>query len=326
MFATVTGALPRTTAAGVDLDEVERRVEEGHVDPGELPAASDELVRELLAEQEAAGLEPLTDGQAWTRDLHGHLADALVSSGSPAWAGPILVDAWRRAASATELAVKQALPGPYTLGRRLAGGRDAEDLTLAVADALAREVAALAVAGCPLIEVEEPAATGIGEDGASRELFVEAQRRLLRHAQGTHVSLAVTGGDAATAGDATFFETPYDSFLFDLIAGPDHWRLVANAPSELGIVCGALDVRAEVADEPAILVWAAHYAASTGGRGLARVGLSSASSLRHLTRERAARKLRALGAAARIATGSDEEITAALDPRAIRRRRHVRLG
>ena len=325
MFATLTGALPRRTLDGVDLAALELGAAQGLLDPADLAAAADALVRELVVEQEAAGLEPVTDGQVRVADLGAAVAGALGVTAEPGapparWTGPILMDAWRFAAGVTSRAVKQALPGPYTLGRRFAADRRGER-TLALADALAHELAALAAAGCPLVEVEEPAACEIGVDERERALFVDAQRRLLVGAGGTHASLAVVGGDASAAAPETFFATGYASFLFDLIAGPDDWRLITRAPGERGIVCGALDARDDADDDPALLVWAAHYAASTRGRGLARVGLSTSSSLGHLSRERAGRKMRALGEAARIAAaGSVEEIAAALDPRAIDRR------
>jgi methionine synthase II (cobalamin-independent) len=324
MFATVTGALPRRSHDGLDLDALADAVAAGAADPATLDAATEALVQDWLVEQVTAGLEPLTDGQVRTPDLAATVADALgLDAGSDArWTAPILVATWRAAAASADRAVKQAIPGPYTLARRDAPvGSPAEERatrSLAIADALAHEIAALATAGCPLVEVEEPAAVAIGTDEAERELFVETQRRLLRDAGTLHASLAVVGGDASAAGEATFVETPYASFLFDLIAGPDDWRLIARTPGQRGIVCGALDARAEATDDPALLVWAAHYAASTGGRGLARVGLSTSSSLRGLTHERAVAKLRVLGDAARIAgAGSVDAIAAALDPRAI---------
>jgi hypothetical protein len=111
---------------------------------------------------------------------------------------------------------------------------------------------------------------------------------------------------------------PFSSYAFDLIAGPDNWRLIADAPADRGIVCGALDPSADSADRPELLIWAAHYAASIRGRGLVRVGLANASSLGGLTRERARVKLEVLATAARLAaTASPEELAAALDPRAV---------
>jgi hypothetical protein len=70
-------------------------------------------------------------------------------------------------------------------------------------------------------------------------------------------------------------------------------------------------------DAPEVLVWAAHYAASTRRRGLVRVGLATTGSLAALDRDGAVAKMRALAEGARIAVLPVEEIRATLDPRAI---------
>jgi methionine synthase II (cobalamin-independent) len=290
VFATLTGPLPRPS-------------------DGDLAGA----IRAVVAAQVDAGLVPVTDGHLRLGDPFAHAADRLDEDDLG------VTDAWRATQGLTDQPVKQALPGPYTLGRRpTIPAVDRERATLAAADTLGRELRSLAEAGCPLVEVEEPAATRIGTDDAERALFRAAHARLLDHADGVHASLAITGGDATAAGERTFFDLPYASYLFDLIAGPDHWRLIARAPGERGIVVGALDARAEATDEPALLVWALHYAASTGGRGSHRVGVTNAGSLAGLTPDRLARKLQTLGDAARIAAGASiDEIAADLDPRAI---------
>ena len=132
------------------------------------------------------------------------------------------------------------------------------------------------------------------------------------------ISLVLTGGNVDGLGAAMLFDLPFASYAFDLIAGPENWRLIAEAPGDRGIVCGALDPADAADDRPEPLVWAAHYAASTRGRGLERVGLANASSLASLPPERAIRKLAALAEAARLASIADpHELAASLDPRAV---------
>ena len=302
MFATLLGGLPRP-----------------HGDPGD-PDSLDEAIREAIAAQEVAGLEPITDGRLRWGDLLAPLRD-LGGASLPAWQAPLTVADWSFAAASTTRAVKQALPGPYTAGRRLEGSigdRRRRSLTLALADMLHAEVLALAAAGCPLVEIDEPDAVTIGDSESERRLFREAHARLADGVEGTHLSLALTGGNVDTAGDATIFAAPYASYALDLIAGPDNWRLVADAPGDRGIVCGALSPAADSNDGPELLVWAAHYAASTGGRGLARVGLANSSGLEALDWAVAQAKLVRLGEAARIAGAeSSSEMAAALDPRAV---------
>lgn len=300
MFATLLGALPMPDAPTLE--------------------AAIELV---IHAQEAAGLEPITDGRLRDPGFD-RFVDAF-AGGAPM--PPSTVDAWQQAAALTDRAVKQALPGPYTLARRLGVGLSGEGSavrakrTHAIAEALAGEAQALAAAGCALIEIEEADAHHIGTDEAERRLFRQAHRRLTDGVTGTHLSLSIVGGSAAVAGIETILDAPYASFAVDLIAGPDNWNLATHAPGDRGIVAGVLGPRET--DEPKeILLWAAHYAASTGGRGIARVGLGSAGSYAHLTWAAATRKLALLGTAAKLAAQPpSEELARSLDPRAVSSRR-----
>lgn len=278
MFATLLGALPRPPL------------------PEDAPLA--ELVEAAVQAQEAAGLDPITDG-----GLRGE-AD--------------LRAAWEATQRLTSRAVKQLLTGPYSVGRSAPGSaRERSAAALVRAATLNVALRELAAAGCPLIEIHEPAATSIGADEAERALFREAQLRLLDGVDGSHLSLAVTGGNADAAGIETILAAPYASLAVDLIAGPDNWRLVAATPGDRGIVCGALPAEAGTADGPELLLWAAAYAASTGGRGEQRVGLATASSLAHLPWLVAVRKLERLGEAARLADRPSEARVQVLDPRAV---------
>ena len=248
--------------------------------------------------QEAAGLEPITDG---------------------GFGGEVgLIEGWLATARLTQLAVKQVLNGPYTHGRSSSGSATQRAAaTLAHAAALNAVLRDLAAAGCPLIEIHEPDATAIGLDPVERALFREAHLRLLDGITGPHLSLAVTGGNADAAGIETILAAPYASLAVDLIAGPDNWRLVVATPGDRGIVCGAMPVGEGTADGPEMLLWAAGYAASTGGRGPQRVGLATASSMAHLSWTVAVRKLERLGEAARLADLPAAERVQALDPRAV---------
>ena len=282
MFATLLGDLPRP--------------------PLDRDAPPDALVEAAVRAQEAAGLEPITDG-----GFRG---------------GVGLLDAWLATARLTPRAVKQVLTGPYTLGRSgsgLGSGSDAEraDATMARAATLNAALRELAAAGCPLIEVHEPDATTIGADPFERALFRETHLRLLDGVAGSHLSLALTGGNADAAGIETILAAPYASLAVDLIAGPDNWHLVVATPGDRGIVCGALPVGADSADGPQTLLWAAGYAASTGGRGPQRVGISTASSMAHLSWAIAVRKLERLGEAVRLMGLPAAERVQALDPRAV---------
>jgi methionine synthase II (cobalamin-independent) len=278
MFATLLGALPRP--------------------PLEAGAPVLALVEAAVRAQEAAGLDPVTDG-------------GLQPDARP-------VDAWEATVGLTDRAVKAAIAGPYSLGRTAGGtSRARAAATLARADEINMTLRELASAGCPLIEIHEPSATEIGEDPSERALFRDAHHRLTDGVAGTHLSLAITGGNADTAGIETLLAGPYASLAVDLISGPDNWRLVVATPGELGIVCGALPTGAGTDDGPELLLWAIAYAASTGGRGSSRVGLATAGSLAALPWDAAVRKLQRLGEAFRLAGLPLDERLQQLDPRGV---------
>lgn len=333
MFGMLHGGLPRITHDGTDLDALEAAVAAGAADPATLDVAVGRCVAEVVAAQVDAGLELVTDGQVRWRDLGERVLAHLGEPPSAAGSAGFLAGAWQATAALTDRPVAQAVPGPYSLGRRpssAGSGRGSaavrRDRTLALADALATEVRALADAGCPVVIVEEPDAIRIGTNAGERRLFVDAQRRLLAPTPDVHAMLAVHGGSAADAGAETIFAAPYRSHLFDLIAGPDDWILVRAAPRERGIVCAALRAGPGAdADQAPVLVWAANYAASTGRRGLARVGLANATPLRRLAPADALAAVRALGRAAGLAGMTPEDaIAAGLDPRTFGNRRATR--
>lgn len=281
MFATLLGPLPRP--------------------PSPKGAPIEAVIEAVVAAQVAVGLEPLTDGG------HGDPDDPVGS--------------WRRTQARTERIVKAVLTGPYTEGRANLGsasqGADRAAATLAHADATNATIRALADAGCRVVEIQEPAAVTIGPDADARVLFRAAHERLFAGTDGIHLSLAVTGGSADSAGIATILAAPYASLALDLIAGPDNWRLVVAVPGTVGVICGALSPTAGTDDGPETLLWAAGYAASTKARGPVRVGLATASSLAHLAWPDAVRKLERLGEAARIADLPADERARAIDPRAV---------
>ncbi len=353
MFATLVGAYPRTPLPGrpFRLRAAYGQLERGEIDAAGFRAVQDELIREIIGEQLDAGLELLTDGQVRWDDAQTVVAAGLAgfeitgllryfdtntyfrqprAVAEPTWDGPILVEDWETADGiAQALAadreedprpVKACLVGPYTLARLSSCdevGR--EKVTLALAEALNQEIKALAAAGAPVVQVDENAFTLIGrDDEGERRLAADALHRLTEGVEFTHLTLAVTMGDAEGAGSALFYDAPFHSYLFDLCAGPDNWRLASYAPTERGIIAGVADARTTRPDKREVMVWGARYAASLNARGLDRVGLSPSAGLEYLPRDRAKAKVEALGEAARVAAiTDDDELRRSLDPRAV---------
>ncbi|HEY6571243.1 MAG TPA: hypothetical protein VIZ22_13185 [Candidatus Limnocylindrales bacterium] len=319
------GRWPRVTAAGVPLTELEADVAAETVAVDALGAAIDDLVARVVGVQVDAGLDVVTDGSVRFPDPGGALLRALAANDL----GPqgYLVRTWQAAALLSDRVVAQPIPGPYSLSRRVHDDQSAlqrEDFTLEMASYLAAELRALAAAGCQMALIEEPDVVLIGGYPApntnviERELFAATQSHLLAEPVGLHAMLVVTGGSAWAAGPEAVLGAPYQSYLFDLIAGPDNWNLIREVPGDRGVVCGALRAEA-AADQLPELVWAARYAASSNGRGLERVGLSNATSLADLDADAVGRAAAALAKASRLARLSpDQAVAEGLDPRAIR--------
>ena len=212
------------------------------------------------------------------------------------------VGSWRAARDRTDRLVKAVVTGPLSSGRDPA--------------ALRETLLALRDAGCAWIEVHEPAAVGMTDDEGRRR-FADVHRTLTEGVDGVHLSLAITGGDADALGVESILAATYASLAVDLIAGPDNWRLVAAWPGDRGVVAGAMHGRPSAPDGTEVLLYAAGYAASTGGRGGDRVGLATAGSFADLSWSQALDRMRRLGEAARLAVASPVAGREAVDPRAL---------
>jgi hypothetical protein len=264
------------------------------------PLPPDDDTHDVLATVDALaapGLELITDGS---------------DPAPPSRPTADIVAAWAAAADRSPVAVKASLLGPYSAAHR--AGLDPD----AVAETIQPTIVALAAAGCAFVEIAEPAALAIATSPSEASAFRRAHARLLGDAPDVHGSLALTGGNLDGASPGTFFDLGYASFAFDLIAGPDNWRLIAQAPTDRGIVCGALGLGPTADETRELLVWAAHYAASTASRGLARVGLANAPIADPVSRSEILRKLAIVAAASRLASVDDPaEMAGLLDPRAL---------
>ncbi|MBM4409524.1 MAG: hypothetical protein FJ038_13235 [Chloroflexi bacterium] len=308
MFATLASGYTRLPREGETdhLGNARAAAARGDFDPRALRAIENTLIRELVAEQEAAGLELVTDGNVrWLDDigsfvwaLKGARVDAAGQprfDGEPEWTRPVYVDAFRFLRSTTEQPVRIYLLGPYTLARASdPGPLSRERLTITLAEAISREVRALADAGCQVVQIDEPAAATITTD-AERSLFRSAHRRLLSRIDGVHMMLSVLGGSALQAGARAIFDARYNSYLFDLRTAPQNWLLAAQAPGERGLIVGVAGMAArDEPDEAGRLRWAATLAAALHDRGPDRVGVAPAGSLDGLSREDARRRIETL--------------------------------
>lgn len=288
MFATLAGSFPR---------------------PPDLPPA--DSLRAVLMAQADAGLGLLSDGMVHDSDDASVLVDAWIAAREAASAEGIeqpiklaVLGPWARGCGTGEIG-RAAWTAPDTAAARTAAARLAAALTAALA------------AGCPVVEVHEPVAALPAGAGAGAA-FASAHCVLLAGLPAdAHATLAITGGDAEALGADAVFAAPYRSHLFDLIAGPDGWRTIARAPGDRGIIVGVADASGRRRPGLEEVAWAAGYAASLGGRGMARVGLAPSGGLASLDPARARALIELLGEAARLLGEDPDLLLRRFDPRAV---------
>jgi 5-methyltetrahydropteroyltriglutamate--homocysteine methyltransferase len=322
------------------LGQAERDLLGGQIDEATYRQAADEFVREVLNEMAVVELGIVGEGGVrardrvvpWIEGLDGLAAGGAttlpdgepvtrpVAGGPVTWRGPLTVRDWQFADGETALLVKQTLIGPYTLAALTepASGSRRAALAMAFGEALNAEIRALAAVGCPMVEVDEPMATQIGDDAAEWRAFHVAHERLgagFGDGATTHLSLGLWGGAIDPCGYSSLVDLPYQSYLVDVLAGPSAWRFIDRVPATRGVIVGAGDARTEALDETEVLVWAMAWAAQ-GERGPERVGVAPNGSLAFVGRHFAHRKCQRLGEAVRIGSmGPLQEVAEALDER-----------
>lgn len=299
--------------------------------PADVPTA--EALRVVLGLQADSGLGLLSDGCVHRSDDASTLVEAWAAASAAASAEGIelpvklaVLGPWARVAQpadpeGTRADAGGALPGAGA-AHAAAGARPevpaAEAATAhAAAARLAVALAALVEAGCPVVEIHEPSAS-LPAGPSAGEAFSSVHRALLDGLPAdAHATLAITGGDAEALGAGSLFGLAYRSYLFDLIAGPDSWRIIARAPGDRGIIVGVADATGTRETRMEEVAWAAGYAASLGGRGMARVGLAPSGDLEALDPARALALIGLLGETARLVVGDSDELLRRFDPRAV---------
>lgn len=178
---TVVGSYPKVTESGSDnlpgtVDRWQRQL----VKDDALEQELQRVTRRVIGEQEAAGLDAITDGQIrWedlahplTRSIRGIHRGALrrffdnnvyyrrlETNGDIRWVKSSTVLEFQFASKVAVKPVKAALPGPLTLvvSTELKDDPSREKLLAIYADLLRKEVEALAAAGAKEIQIDEPA-------------------------------------------------------------------------------------------------------------------------------------------------------------------------
>lgn len=317
---TVIGAWPKVSdgPAGQQLRSALHRHDRGELDAAGLDAVYDGATRAAIAELEAAGLEVVNDGQIRWDDLFAPFARAWsgVSRGpleryydnntyyrQPVVTGPLssdgrtLVRDFGLAREAATRELKAAVCGPLTFAM-LAVDRhygSLEALTMAVADALAVEVASLGAAGAALVDVEDPALVAAPQHV---DLAREAYRRIAAAGVPLAAQTYFLPADRVLESLASF---PVAQIGLDLRSRETTVLRRLDAVKERTLVLGVVDARntrLETAREVAQVIEDALKLVPAE-----RLWAAPTTSLEYLPHDVALRKLEALVAGVRAASG-----------------------
>lgn len=319
---TVIGSHPKPPEEGKTfvVRKTLHAIERGEATPDDLRRAQDDLAREVIAEQESAGVGLVTDGQVrwddiltpFARRMAGFEIGGLlrwfdnntyyrrpVCTGPVEWRGPASVEAYRFAADVASRPVKAVIPGPVTFARMSLdehyGSHD--DFVYAIARVLAQEAFELAAAGAPVIQIDEPALLDAPED---LDLASSALGILTAELDEAETILATYFGDAKRLGPQ-IFELPVDGIALDLVAGPANRELIKEVPPEKKLQAGIVDARNTKLESVESLV--AEIEALVDVVGVDRLRVAPSCGLEYLPREKARAKLERLCGAAKKVGG-----------------------
>lgn len=315
---TVVGSYPKPPPEGsaFTVRKTLHALERGDATVDDLHAAQDELVRAIIAEQEAAGIDVVTDGLArwddivtpFARNMAGFEIGGLlrwfdnnvyyrrpICTGDVEWRGPSSVDAFKFAHAAAKSTVKAVVPGPVTFARLSVDEHygNHENFVLAIARVLAQEVFELEAAGAEVIQVDEPALLNAPEDLELAQNAIYIVTKEIRSAQ---TILATYFDDTKRLGP-DLFRIRVDSFGFDLISSPENMQLIRELPSEKRLQAGIVDARNTKLESIDELTREIEELAGIVGSSC--LSVSPSAGLEFLPRDRAQAKLERLAEAAR---------------------------
>jgi 5-methyltetrahydropteroyltriglutamate--homocysteine methyltransferase len=175
LLTTSVGSFPKPP----ELMEARSRFRRGAISRDALAAAEAKATQEVIALQEELGLDILVHGEMERGDMVAYFAEHWdgfelslpvrsygnryyqkpVVTGTVGRRGPLTVAAWEAAQALTEKPVKGMLTGPYTIADWSFNQAypDRRSLVLDLARLVRDEALALEAAGCPIIQIDEPA-------------------------------------------------------------------------------------------------------------------------------------------------------------------------
>lgn len=319
---TVVGSYPRIGDA-YEEQELRRAIAEFDrhaIGEDALRQAEQDATTRILAEQNDAGVDVVTDGQVTWHDPVSHVTRSLQGVEITGLARyfdtntyyrqpairdrvhgetPVLVEDWRFAQGHSRAPVKAALTGPVTLASLSSDAHYGNPHTLALdlAAALAQEVRALVKAGARYLQVDEPI---LSREPGSFGLVAEAFERIAKEKGEAEITLAVFFGDVAGIfRDLSLLSA--DVLLLDLVQGAKTWSEIARHGSDTPLALGLIDARNTRLEDPKVV--AAKVRELRERIDLGRAFLCPSNGLEFLPRSRARDKLRILVESAKLVGG-----------------------
>jgi 5-methyltetrahydropteroyltriglutamate--homocysteine methyltransferase len=305
-----------TTATATDVTTLPTNLrralalfDEGKLTADQLKEVQDNVTIEVIKEQEAAGVDIITDGHIRWADDQTYIAGKVkgftlsgllryfdsntyyrqpVAEGKLSADGPILLRDYQFAAEHASKPVKVSMDGPYTLARLSKDEhyKSDEDFALALAEILNNEAKALLKAGAPIVQFDEPAILRHKGDFA---MFARVMKRLTDGLDQSKLALYTYFGN--TDGLDHYFELPFAIFGIDLTDdyGRDSWAWLNFFPKGKTLGAGIVDARNTRLESVAEIVAKINELPENIDR--ANVQVSPNSGLEFLPRERAQEKL-----------------------------------
>jgi len=165
---------------------------------------------------------------------------------------------------------------------------------------------AIQLVECPELTTSEPAVR-------------EALTARLVALAGRHRALLPVGGNLVGLSREEWLLLPAESLVINPIRDPESWRAAATWPGDRGLILALVPAPGDEEPEPVeVLLWAVRYAASLGGRGLDRVGVSGMlpTAKASPVHSEAERRIALLERLVQLSSANEETLRAELDSRA----------
>ncbi len=286
----------------------------------ELAQIKDEVTIEAIAEQIAAGIDLVTDGQLRWDDDQTYVARNFKNieigalqryldtntyyrepevNGPVSFQKPTLAPDWEFAHKNSSKPVKAIVPGPYTLASLSVDKHynSRERLALAYAEALREEIQALIAAGCKNIQINDPVIAFAKEDF---KFFQAAIVKLLDGISGAETGVYTWFSDCASI-LPQMLELPIDVIGLDFVWGRANWDALKTVSFNKKLGLGIVDARNTRLESPDGVAEAIKRAAESVPAE--RIYAGPSCGLEYVPRETAFEKLKVLVEGARRVEG-----------------------